>query len=131
MAIPVERVEDQTTLDEADSAPADDAPAESETDAQDESYIASEEDTVPPPPPPLEGLNLPDNVHAGQSYGGRVVMAPYRGHPAALPLIRDQLRSYAVTFGEKLHDRAFEEYLTEIEETAAEDARFRVFWPIQ
>ncbi len=82
-------------------------------------------------PEPLEGLKLPDNVHLGQSYGGRVLMAPYRGHPAALPLIRDQLRSYAASHGETLHERAFEEYLTEIEETAAEDAQFRVYWPIK
>ncbi|MCX7556339.1 hypothetical protein OS187_05820 [Xanthomonadaceae bacterium JHOS43] len=83
------------------------------------------------PPEALEGLRLPDNVRVGQSYGGRVVTAPYRGHPAALPLIRDQLRSYAATFGEQLQDRAFEEYLTEIADTAAEDARFRVYWPIK
>lgn len=131
VAIPVARVEDQSTVDEADSAPQEDAVADVDTDAEGDSYVASEEGAPPPPPPPLEGLNLPDNVHSGQSYGGRVVMAPYRGHPAALPLIRDQLRSYAVTFGEQPQDRSFEEYLTEIEETAAEDARFRVFWPIK
>ncbi len=83
------------------------------------------------PPAPLEDLRLPDNVRQGQSYGGRVLMAAYRGHPAALPLIRDQLRSYAAAHGENLHDRAFEEYLSEIAETAAEDAQFRVYWPIQ
>ena len=60
-----------------------------------------------------------------------MVVAPYRGHPAALPLIRDQLRSYAAAHGEQLHERAFEEYLTEIDETAAEDALFRVYWPIR
>ncbi len=83
------------------------------------------------PPAPLENLRLPDNIRVGQSYGGRVVSAPYRGHPAALPLIRDQLRSYAAAFGEQLQDRAFEEYLTEIADTAAEDAQFRVYWPIK
>ncbi|MCB1567994.1 MAG: SRPBCC family protein [Xanthomonadales bacterium] len=83
------------------------------------------------PPPALEGLKLPDNVHAGQSYGGRILMATYRGHPAALPLIRDQLRSYAAAYAEQVQDRPFEEYLTEIEETAAEDAQFRVYWPIK
>jgi hypothetical protein len=83
------------------------------------------------PPPALEGLQLPGNVHAGQGYGGRILMATYRGHPAALPLIRDQLRSYAAAYAEQVQDRPFEEYLTEIEETAAEDAQFRVYWPIK
>lgn len=83
------------------------------------------------PPAPIEGLNLPDNVKTGHSYAGRVVMSSYRGHPAQLPLIRDQLRSYAAAFGYEVQDRSFEEYLTEIEETAAEDAQFKVYWPIK
>jgi hypothetical protein len=30
-----------------------------------------------------------------------------------------------------VHDRAFEEYLTDITETAAEDAEFKIYWPIR
>lgn len=103
------------------AAPADTAVAEQ----------AGGDDALLAAPEPLEGLTLPENIHSAQSYAGRVVSAPYQGHPAALPLIRDQLRSYAAAHGEQLHERAFEEYLTEIHETAAEDARFRVYWPIR
>ena len=131
VAIPVKRpdaVEDESADEEQ---AADEAEAEA-TEAPADAVAATERQAVDlTPPPALEGLNLPDNVHAGQSYGGRVVMASYRGHPAALPLIRDQLRSYAAAYAEQVQDRPFEEYLTEIEETAAEDAQFRVYWPVK
>jgi hypothetical protein len=87
--------------------------------------------TIQPPPPPIEGLTLPTNVLAGVSYAGRALVADYSGHPASLPLVRDMLRSYAAAYGETVHDRAFEEYLTEITETAPEDAVFKVYWPVQ
>jgi hypothetical protein len=87
--------------------------------------------TIEPAPAPLEGLNLPSNVLSGQSYSGIALATEYQGHPAALPLIRDMLRSYAAAFGYTIHDRSFEEYLTEITETAAEEARFKGSWPIQ
>lgn len=87
--------------------------------------------TIQPAPAPLEGLNLPTNVLAGQSYAGIALSTDYQGHPAALPLIRDMLRSYAAAHGLTIHDRTFEEYLTEITETSAEEARFKVYWPIQ
>ncbi len=94
-------------------------------------------DAATPPPlaikllPPIEGLTLPENVMQGQSYGGRGLKTNYVGHPAALPLIRDQLRSYAAANGEDVQDRAFEEYLTEIADTSAEEASFNVYWPIR
>ena len=136
VAIPVARLGEQPDeMDDVDDVDdVDDASEASVDEAESvaaDPFVALDEDASLTPPAPLEGLTLSDNVHAGQSYGGRVAMAPYRGHPAALPLIRDQLRSYAVTFGEELQDRSFEEYLTEIEDTAAEDASFRVFWPIK
>jgi hypothetical protein len=81
--------------------------------------------------PPLEGVTLPENVMLGQSYYGRVLKTEFLGHPAALPLIRDMLRSYAAAHGEEVQDRAYEEYLTEIDQTAAEDASFNVYWPIR
>lgn len=87
--------------------------------------------TIQPYPAPLEGLRLPTNVLSGQSYAGLALSTDYQGHPAALPLVRDMLRSYAAAHGITIHDRTFEEYLTEITETAAEEARFKVYWPIQ
>jgi hypothetical protein len=88
---------------------------------------------APPPPalPLLDGLKLPETVQQGVSYGGRVLSTTYAGHPAALPLLRDQLRAYAATHGEVVQDRAFEEYLTDITTTAAEDAQFKIYWPIR
>ncbi len=131
VAIPVARLGEQADeMDDGNDDASDDSVDEAESDATD-AFVALDENGSLTAPEPLEDLTLSDNVHSGQSYGGRVAMAPYRGHPAALPLIRDQLRSYAITFGEELQDRSFEEYLTEIEDTAAEDASFRVFWPIK
>lgn len=79
---------------------------------------------------PIEGLNLPEGIVSGVTYGGRVVTTDYAGHPASLPLIRDMLRAYAATHGLRVHDRGYEEYLTEISETSAEDSTFKVYWPI-
>ncbi len=122
VAIPVARAGTDTAEDAAESE---------ETDGSAAAAPVADKVVDLTPPAPIEGLRLPDNVRQGHSYGGRVLMAPYRGHPAALPLIRDQLRSYAASHGENLQDRAYEEYLSEIADTAAEDAQFRVYWPIQ
>ncbi|MBB5207400.1 SRPBCC family protein [Chiayiivirga flava] len=86
---------------------------------------------VPVAPPALTDLKLPANVLSGQSYGGRALMTDYTGHPATLPLVRDMLRSFAAAHGETVTDRAFEEYLTGMSETAADEAKFKVYWPIQ
>jgi effector-binding domain-containing protein len=80
---------------------------------------------------PIEGLNLPEGIVSGVTYGGRVLMTDYAGHPASLPLIRDMLRAYAATHGLSVHDRGYEEYLTEISETAADESTFKVYWPIR
>jgi hypothetical protein len=80
---------------------------------------------------PLEGLTLPNDVFQGAGYGGRALRASYTGHPAALPLVRDMLRSFAAAHGYDVHDRAFEKYLSEIDSTQPEDAQFDVYWPIR
>lgn len=132
VAIPVARVSEAAET--VETAPADDV-SENDTEVEDDLIAVEDASELPDeallPPPPLEGLTLPDNVRLGVSYGGRVLVAPYRGHPAQLPLIRDQLRSYAGAYGEELQDRAFEEYLTEIADTSSVDAQFRVYWPIK
>ena len=132
VAIPVALRSELDAEADADDASASGEATEADTAAPASEVVAAGSDKIDlTPPAPLEGLRLPDNIRVGQSYGGRVVAAPYKGHPAALPLIRDQLRSYAAAFGEQLQDRAYEEYLTEISDTAAEDAQFRVYWPIK
>lgn len=128
IAIPVARKE--ADADEpAEEAPAENDVVADDADKQSEAVAATETDLTMPEP--LEDLKLPENVQAGVGYGGRVVTAPYTGHPAALPVIRDQLRSYAAAHGLQLQDRSIDEYLTEIEDTSAEEARFRVYWPIK
>lgn len=114
-----------------DAADGTEPPVDDAESAVAEAPAAPVDMTIQPAPAPLEGLNLPTNVLLGQSYAGRALVTDYQGHPAALPLVRDMLRSYAAAFGESIHDRAFEEYLTEIEDTAPEEARFSVYWPIQ
>jgi hypothetical protein len=107
-------------------------------DLMDETEMAAVEVKIPVKPDapemielaPLEGLTLPENLLQGQSYQGLALRAKHVGHPAALPLIRDMLRSYAAANGEEIHQRAFEEHLTDISE-AAEDAEFLVYWPIK
>lgn len=121
VAIPVRKPDPAAAAAEASAA----APAV-------ESAVAVAAPAAPAPAvAPLEGLNLPEGIVSGVTYGGRVVMTDYAGHPASLPLIRDMLRAYAATHGLVVHDRGYEEYLTEITETAAEDSTFKVYWPIR
>ncbi len=115
-------------------APEADAPA-ADTDAADaEPADGDQVDAIAvdiaPALQPLEGLNLPENVQVGVGYAGPALMSTYEGHPAALPLVRDMLRAYAASHGEVIRDRAFEEYLTPIEDTSGEDPRFNIYWPI-
>ena len=83
------------------------------------------------PAPPMEAPELSGQVKFGQSYGGCALKAEYTGHPAALPLVRDMLRSYAASHGYQIHQRAYEEYLSTMEELELGDARFNVYWPVQ
>lgn len=104
------------------------APVESDAAAAPDAVVAEQ---APPALPPIEGLRLPEGIQQTVSYSGRVLQAKYVGHPAALPLVRDMLRSYAAAHGESIHDRAFEEYMSDIETTSPEDAEFNVYWPIK
>jgi len=128
VAIPVRRPQPAT---EAEVVPAEgeataEAPAPTPPAAQTPADIAALKQAVP-----MEGLNLPEKVVSGVTYGGRVLVTDYAGHPASLPLIRDMLRAYAATHGLQVHERGYEEYLTEISETAAEESTFKVYWPIR
>jgi hypothetical protein len=136
VAIPVRRPQPEDAAAEAEQAAAD---AEGETQAEAQEAVA---EAAPPAATeadiaalkqatPIEGLNLPEKVVSGVTYGGRVLVTDYAGHPASLPLIRDMLRAYAATHGLQVHERGYEEYLTEISETAAEESTFKVYWPIR
>jgi hypothetical protein len=136
VAVPVRRPGDagRTVAEAANAADADGeavAPAEEDVIVDDASADAAEAAAAARDLEPIQGLKLPDNVHSGVAYGGRALRAEYVGHPAALPLVRDMLRSYAAAHGYTIHDRAFEKYLSEIDATSAEDAQFNVYWPIR
>jgi uncharacterized protein YndB with AHSA1/START domain len=85
---------------------------------------------VPAPPIDAGSLELPANVSFGPGYAGCALVTEYVGHPAALPLVRDMLRSYAAAHGYEIHQRAFEEYLSPLEEMELGNARFLVYWPV-
>lgn len=121
-----------STAESGDSAASAEAAATAEAEAAAAAALAG---LMPEQPKPLlpfvDGLKLGDKVQQGVSYGGKVVATEYAGHPAALPLRRDQLRAYAATHGDQVWDRAFEEYLTDIQDTSAEEAQFKIYWPIR
>lgn len=83
-------------------------------------------------PAPLGELKLPEDIKTGVSYGGRVLVIHYTGHPAALPQqLHPTMRSYAAAHGEVIRDRVFDEQLTEMQDTEAARSRYRVYWPIR
>lgn len=133
VAIPFNAPENATFIDP--NAPQEGEPAAAEGEGDGEAAPAEPMMAKTPAPAPalpmLDGLSLADSVKQGVGYGGHVLATTYQGHPAALPLIRDQLRAFAATHGERIHDRAYEEYLTDIQSTAAEEAEFKIYWPIQ
>lgn len=78
-----------------------------------------------------ESITLEGAVLLGRSYEGEALKAVYKGHPAGLPVVRDQLRAYAATHGYVVQDRAFEVYLQDIESVSSEDSTFDVYWPVK
>ena len=134
VAIPFNVPEGASFIDPAEEAAeraAAHAEAVTKAEAEGQPAPAAPEEPAPTALPLLADLKLTEPVQQGVSYGGKVLTTTYAGHPAALPLLRDQLRAYAATHGEQVHDRAFEEYLTDITSTAAEDAEFKIYWPIR
>lgn len=61
----------------------------------------------------------------------RVATTTYTGPSPGLPRIRDLAKAWAMVRGTEPHDRPFEEYLGPIKDMLAEDAEFRVFWPVK
>lgn len=116
----------------AAAAPGPDAEDENaEALAEGDSGPPGAEDLAAADPIDPESVKLEGEVKLGLSYAGKALKSYYHGHPAGLPVARDQLRAWAATRGLTVHDRAFEEYLQEIETTAAENGEFNVYWPIK
>lgn len=138
MAIPVRAAGSAAADDEAEANEGegvDDEPADEDLSVD----VAAEDEEKPDPcAAPLEPLpeleapgNLSGQVKFGQAYAGCALRADYIGHPAALPLVRDMLRSYAAARGHNIHDRAFEEYLVPVDQAMGGSVAFYVYWPIR
>lgn len=109
----------------------DEAPGDLAGDSEQEPDTFGAEDLPLVEPIDPETIKLEGEVQLGRSYQGRALKTFYQGHPAGLPVKRDQLRAWAETRGEEVQDRAFEEYLQDIETTRPEDSEFNVYWPIK
>lgn len=83
--------------------------------------------------PPIDPstINLDGQVQFGRSYEGKALKVSYKGPTAALRILREEMRAYAMTHGLFIHNRAFDEYLNDIEKTAAEESSFNTYWPIK
>ena len=83
------------------------------------------------PVAPLPELDLPENITAQVSYGGRAIRANVEGDsPARLNIVRESLRSYAMANGLTANGYPFEDYLQEITDVIPEFGDYKVYWPI-
>lgn len=135
---PVQEAEEEEVQEEEAEPSEDELPSDDDAQVSDESSEAEEEpdsfgaeDLPAVEPIDPETIKLEGEVQLGRSYEGRALKTSYKGHPAGLPVKRDQLRAWAETRGEEVQDRAFEEYLQDIETTQPEDSEFNVYWPIK
>lgn len=113
-----------------DAAEAGDESGDADAEAEEPRQPGAEDMPVVEPIDP-DSITLEGAVLVGRSYEGRALKTTYTGHPAGLPVVRDQLRAFAMTHGEVVQDRAFEEYLQDIESTSVEDSSFNVYWPVK
>jgi len=86
-----------------------------------------------PDAPAGEKLNitLEGPVTYEQMPARRVATTSYTGPAPGLPMVRDQLRAWAMVHGADVQDRPYEEYLGGITTMLNEDAEFKVYWPIK
>lgn len=61
----------------------------------------------------------------------RAATTTYTGPSPGLPRIRDLAKAWAMVRGSEPHDRPYEEYLGAIKDMLAEEAEFRVYWPVK
>jgi effector-binding domain-containing protein len=76
-------------------------------------------------------LNLESTVQYAQIPARRVATTTYTGPAAGLARVRDLLRAWAMTHGADTDDRPYEEYLSGIANMHADDAQFKVYWPLK
>jgi len=76
-------------------------------------------------------LTMEGPVSYEQIPARHLAMTTYTGPAPGLPRVRDVLRAWAMTHGADTDDRPFEEYLSGIADIGAEDAQFKVYWPLK
>lgn len=114
------------------------APAEGSAEALaaegDEAAPAAAVEPVVPSDPnaPLERLDVKVEgpVVYMQLPAIRAASTSYIGPSPGLPRVRDLVRAWAMVRGAETFDRPYEEYLGAIKDMLAEDAEFRVYWPV-
>jgi hypothetical protein len=76
-------------------------------------------------------LQMEGPVSYEQIPARHLAMTTYTGPAPGLARVRDVLRAWAMTHGNDTDDRPFEEYLGGIDSMVADDAQFKVYWPIK
>lgn len=61
----------------------------------------------------------------------RAATTTYTGPSPGLPRVRDLAKAWAMVRGAEPHDRPYDEYLDPIRDMLAEEAQFRVYWPLK
>ncbi len=119
-------------------APAEAADADAgEGDAAATEAVAEAAPVVPAAPvdpnAPLERLDVKVEgpVVYAQLPAMRAAVTTYTGPSPGLPRIRDLAKAWAMVRGTETWDRPYEEYLGPIKDMLAEDAEFRVYWPVK
>ncbi|MFC0677435.1 polyketide cyclase [Lysobacter korlensis] len=79
----------------------------------------------------LEGIKLDGPVELVFSDASKVATAPFRGHMASLPKMRDALRGWAMTRGYETTERPYEAWNKGIEAGFTEEGEYDVFWAIK
>ena len=74
----------------------------------------------------LEGPVLYEQIAAR-----RVATTEYVGPAPNLARVRDVLRAWAMTRGEDVADRPYEDYLDPVADIFSDTARFKVYWPLK
>ena len=76
-------------------------------------------------------LKLEGPVSYDQVLARKAAFTTYTGPAPGLPRVRDLLRAWALTHGSETADRPYEEYIGGVATMTAEDAQFKVYWPLK
>lgn len=122
----------ESTDADADAGEGDAAAAEGEAVAEVEAApVAPAAPVDPNAPLELLDVKVEGPVAYVQLPAMRAAVTTYTGPSPGLPRIRDLAKAWAMVRGAEPWDRPYEEYLGAIKDMLAEDAEFRVYWPVK